>query len=62
MPEIREQAKNCIEMACFSLKIPPVRGDTRGGKVFVPPGRFIPYAGKKERNRPKSARARLAVD
>jgi len=26
-----------------------VGGDTRGGKVFVPPGRFIPYAGKKER-------------
>jgi len=47
MPEIREQAKNCIEKVRFSLKMPPVRGDTRSGKVFLLPGAFQQIRGEK---------------
>jgi hypothetical protein len=42
VPEIREQAKNCIEKVRFSLKTPPVRDDTQGGKVFLLPGAIYP--------------------
>jgi len=47
MPEIREQAKNCIEKVLFSLIMPPVRSDTRGGNVFVPPGAVLSISGEK---------------
>jgi len=47
MPEIREQAKNCIEKVRFSRKIPPVRGDKQGGKVFLLPGAILSMHGKK---------------
>jgi len=47
MPEIREQAKNCIEKVRFSLKIPPVRGDRQGGNVFVSPGAVLSICGEK---------------
>jgi len=38
MPEIREQANNCIEKVCFSRFLSLVRYDTRGGNVFLLPG------------------------
>jgi len=63
MPEIREQAKNCIEKARFSLKMPPVRGDKQGGNVFLLPGAIYSIRGEKGvKNRPTSTRARLAVN
>jgi len=48
MPEIREQAKNCIEKARFSLKISFVRGDRQGGNVFLLPGAIYSICGEKE--------------
>jgi len=47
MPEIREQAKNCIEKVRFSLETPPVRGDMQGGNVFIPPGTVLSIRGGK---------------
>jgi len=62
MPEIREQAKNCIEKGRFSLKISSVRGDRQGGKVFVPPGAIYSICEEKEQKQTLKRGARLAVN
>jgi len=55
MPGLREQAKNCIEKVRFSLIMPPVRGDTQGGKVVCTTGGGLFHTrGKGEKTDPKA--------
>jgi hypothetical protein len=58
LPDIREQAKNCIEKVRFLLKMPPVRAFPQGGNVFVLPGAAYSIRGEKVSKTDPKARGR----